>query len=373
FYFLRKCSPIEFMNFDIEELNRRPYQVLATLYHLNRFFVQNAEYDNFNPKKHALEWVKQKNLLKKPDLWLLSRLQKTIEEFTNRLERCEFNIALAELENFVVEVISRLYVPMIRKELWSDDPETLNRRLAIYATLWHVLKTTTLLFNPISPYLCEALYQKIYRRLDPALPESVNFESWPKPDEKMRNQALEEDFELLFQCVSLVYSARQSAKLKRRWPLRRVAILAPEKVWLALKNVEEVFLELANIKVMEQIKTEAAAEKWVSASEGDITIFLDAHRDEKLLGEGLMRDLARRVQSLRKELGYMPTDILDSVHIAGLEDESIKLVKPYLKEMEELVRARKIYLHSTREEVEAKWHEYQLDDKKIYVAILNNN
>ncbi len=82
-----------------------------------------------------------------------------------------------------------------------------------------------------------------------------------------------------------------------------------------------------------------------------------------------MRDLARRVQSLRKELGYVPTDVLDAVYIAELEDESIRLLKPYLKEMKELVRAQNVYLQSKREEVGAKWHEYQLDDKKVYIAI----
>jgi hypothetical protein len=37
--------------------------------------------------------------------------------------------------------------------------------------------------------------------------------------------------------------------------------------------------------------------------------------------------------------------------------------------MEELVRAKNVYLHSSQEEVKAKWHEHQLDDKKIYIAI----
>jgi isoleucyl-tRNA synthetase len=96
---------------------------------------------------------------------------------------------------------------------------------------------------------------------------------------------------------------------------------------------------------------------------------LDVHRDENLLGEGLMRDLARRVQSLRKELGYVPTDVLEAVHIAELDDESIRLLKTYLKMMEELVRSKNVYLHGSREEVKAKWHEHQLDDKKIYIAI----
>ena len=372
FYVLRKCAPIDSNDFDVQELNRRPYQVLSTLYHLSRFLVQNAEFDNFNPKMHTLNWAEDGKHLKPADLWLLSKLQETIEEHTARLEKCEFNFALATLEDFVIETLSRLYVPMVRKELWTDDPETLNRRLAIYATLWHVLKTVTLLFNPVTPYLSEALYQKVYRKLDSTLPESVNFESWPKPDEKMRNKTIEEDFQTLFKCVSLVYSARQSAKLKRRWPLSRMVVVAPEKVCNAVKNVEDLFLELANVKTAEYCQEASeyiSQEGWICAVEDDIRVFLDVHRDENLLGEGLMRDLARRVQSLRKELGYVPTDVLEAVHIAELDDESIRLLNPYLKMMEELVRAKNVYLHGSQEEVKAKWHEHQLDDKKIYIAI----
>jgi len=373
FYVLRKCSPIDSNDFDIQELNRRPYQVLSTIYHLNKFFLQNAEYDSFNPQKHTLEWAKKENQLKNPELWLLSKLQNTIQECTVKLERCEFNFALQVLEDYVIETLSRLYVPMVRKELWTDDQKTLNRRLAIYATLWHALKTVTLLFNPITPYLSEALYQKTYRKLDPQLPESVNFENWPTPDEKMRNKNLEEDFQTLLKCISLVYSARQSAKLKRRWPLNKMVVAAPEKVCNALKAAEELFLELANVKsveCMQQTPEQTLSEEWTSATEEDIQVKLHAKRDEKLLGEGLMRDLARRVQSLRKEMGYVPTDVLNAVYIAELDEESVKLLKPYLEEMEELVRTEKINLFGNHEEVEAKWQEYQLDEKKIYLAII---
>lgn len=151
-----------------------------------------------------------------------------------------------------------------------------------------------------------------------------------------------------------------------------MVVVAPEKVCDTLKNVEEIFLELANVRNSEYTQEApeyTSLEGWFSASEDNIQVFLDVHRDEGLLGEGLMRDLARRVQSLRKELGYVPTDVLEAVHIAELEDESIRLLKPCLKAMEELVRAKNVYLHGRREEVEAKWHEYPLDDKKIYIAI----
>jgi valyl-tRNA synthetase len=188
---------------------------------------------------------------------------------------------------------------------------------------------------------------------------------------------LEEEFEIMLDCVSLVYSARQSAKLKRRWPLRKMLVVAPEKTCKALQSLNEVLLELSNVKEVEfaeklpeEVKAEISMGKWVEASEKGISVYLEVYRDEKLLGEGLMRDIARRVQSLRKELGYVPTDILNSVHIAGLDEESIRLIQSYLVEMAELVRAKAVHLNRSRDEVKAEWREYPLDEKKIYIAIL---
>ncbi len=369
---MRKCPPTDFMNFDLQELNRRSYQVLSTLYHLSRFFLQNAEFDEFNPYKYSIEWALEADLLENPDTWVLSKLQAAIYEYTCKLESCDFNLAMAVLEDFVIEILSRLYVPMIRKELWTDDTETFKRRQAIYATLHYLLKTITLLFNPVTPYLSEALYQKIYKKLDSKLPESINFAAWPQPDEKMRNKTIEEDFETLFKCVSLVYAARQTAKVKRRWPLSQVIVVAPENVINALRNNESLFLEMTNVKIAkytQETPKNAACEDWVSATEGEVQVFLSKQRDEALLGEGIMRDLARRVQALRKELGYVPTDVLDAVHIADLEKESITLLKPYVDEMAALVRAKRVYVHENRQEIEAKWHESELDNRKIYINL----
>jgi isoleucyl-tRNA synthetase len=137
--------------------------------------------------------------------------------------------------------------------------------------------------------------------------------------------------------------------------------------------VEEVLLELSNAKSVEfaeKSSERVLEEGWVSAVEGDVQVFVDTSRDEKLLGEGLMRDVARRVQSLRKESGYVPADVLSAVHVAGLDSESMGLLKPYLRDMEELVRARKVILHAKREGVAAEWREFQLDDKTVFVAIV---
>ncbi len=372
FYMTRKCSPTDFMSFDMQELTRRSYQVLSTLYHLSRFFMENASFDKFTPSKYPFSWALKAGKLQAADIWMLSMLQDRIEDYTSKLERCEFNGALAVLDDFVIETLSRLYVPMIRKELWTDDPDTVERRQTIYALLHHALKTVTLLFNPITPHLAEALYQKIYRQLEPDLPETVNLAPWPTPNVDARNKQIEEQFEILLKAVSISFAARQQGKLKRRWPLAKAIVVAPQATLDALKPLEALLLEQTNVKSMEYaevVPDYVGGENWVSSQEESLTVFVSGQRDDKLLGEGIMRDLARRVQALRKEKGFVPTETLESVHIAELDAESMGLLEPYLEEMAGLVRARRVYLHGKRAEVEADWCESELDGKKIYLNI----
>jgi isoleucyl-tRNA synthetase len=184
---------------------------------------------------------------------------------------------------------------------------------------------------------------------------------------------LEAEFDVMLKAASISYAARQQGKLKRRWPLAKAIAVAPQKTIDALKRLEPIFLDLVNVKTAEYstaVPEYVGGENWVSAQENDITIFLSGQRDETLLGEGIMRDLARRVQALRKELGFTPTDVLDSAHIAELDAESMQLLKPYLEEMAGLIRTRKVYLHTACNEVEdAQWHESELDGKKIHINI----
>ncbi len=375
FYLMRKCSPIDSMNFDAKELKKRPYQVLGTLYHLFRFFMQNAEYDQFNPNNHTLAWAKSKKTLSSPDHWLLSKLQTAIKGVTEKFECCEFNFALSELEDFVVNSLSRQYVPMVRHELWSDDKDTQDRRLTIYATLWQTLKTVNLLLNPVTPFLSELMHQLVIKELDENAEESVNLEDWPTPDDALLDPKTEQNFDLLLKYVSLSYSARQKANLKRRWPLQKVIAVGPGNVQEALKSLELIFTELVNVKDVEYIsdlsKVDSGILKKSSlASEGDLHILLETDRNEMLLGEGLMRDLARRVQALRKDLGFSPTDVLNCVYLSGLDSKNVNFLKPHLKTMADLVRSKEVIIKKTCIGVEATWHDFKLDSKKVNIAIL---
>jgi len=123
-------------------------------------------------------------------------------------------------------------------------------------------------------------------------------------------------------------------------------VVAPKKVHDAIKKLEALFLELGNIKAVEYADElpEVDHEMWAVASDGEIQVLLD-----KI---------------------FSPTDIVEAVHVAELDPKGIGLLKPYITEMQELVRAKKVHVHEKQIEVKTEWHETKLDKKKVYVAVV---
>ena len=96
---------------------------------------------------------------------------------------------------------------------------------------------------------------------------------------------------------------------------------------------------------------------------------LDTERTPELVSEGYMRDVARRIQAYRKELGLNPTDILRSVTVYGVGEGYARL-KPLLTELSSLVRAEKVEVKKEPPTDVSTLKEYDIEGEKIYVKIV---
>ncbi|MDV3293880.1 MAG: class I tRNA ligase family protein [Nitrososphaerales archaeon] len=90
-------------------------------------------------------------------------------------------------------------------------------------------------------------------------------------------------------------------------------------------------------------------------------------RDDVLVAEGLARDVARRLQALRKARAYPPTKVLARASVAGLEEEELRMLEPLKKELAFLVRVRGVTLSSAKGE--GNWSEDDLDGRPIYLDV----
>ena len=104
------------------------------------------------------------------------------------------------------------------------------------------------------------------------------------------------------------------------------------------------------------------------AEKGGVFVAISKERDSRLMAEGLVRDVARRLQALRKEKGFVPTAMLRSASVAGLEKEDLGLLTPLAKEIAFLVRVKRVEL-SEGEPTGRGWSESDLDGRPIYLRV----
>ena len=415
FYMVWKASPIEPLNFDAREMAARPYQVLATLYHMHLYYSQNGSYDGYDGSA-TVAWAEEEGLLREADRWLLSRLAGAVRECGEAAEACRLHEWARAVEDFVINALSQGYVPMTRGELWDDGPRGAPRRRAIYAVLQEALRTLDVLLHPICPYTTEHLYASAF-----GAKPSVLLEGWPAPGP--RDEKLESRFGLVFECVSAASAARMKAGLKRRWPIDSLDICLPSSDAEALAGMEGLIAAQANADscVLHPLKCEKweqlvmevsgmgmgapsaeldrkrlgprarghlqallkehegadpseilervvksgsyryeaggmelgerdyefsleAREGSALAVRGSIVAVVPSSRSPEAAARGLVRDVARRIQALRKERGYDPAEVLSSAFVLGLEKEAADSVRSMSAELASLVRVRSVEL-----------------------------
>jgi isoleucyl-tRNA synthetase len=420
-YFMWKSSPIESLNFSLDEMKTRPYQILSTLHNLHVYFKQNSEFDRFNQEKHTLNWITDNNLLGSTELWLLSKLQGLVVEVAEAFDQCRFHEAAKAMDAFVINHLSQTYVPMTRNIIWDDSPENLDRRLAVYSVIRHVLMQLNIMLHPLSPFITEYLYLTCFNRK-----KSILLESWPKRDEKLINAKVELAFDSIKEIVSLANAARNLASLKRRWPIKEVIICGQNLNSLDIKGISDVlksqlntdqyrlaeiaassqFEKVANLldrkmpisvsislvrkNIAPRVKADInrvveafdgvdklelisslqksdgyllayngktiklspsdveiaykASEGYSSSERDGLVVFVSSIRDKDLIAKGLLRDLARQLQQLRKEREYNPTDTVDAAYVAGLTGEEIASLSVMKDELTYLVRVKTVTL-----------------------------
>src|SRR5574341_659293 len=111
-----------------------------------------------------------------------------------------------------------------------------------------------------------------------------------------------------------------------------------------------------------------ASEGYSLSERGNLVVLISTKRDGALIAKGLLRDLARNLQQLRKERQYNPTDILSAAYVAGLEEDEISSLEEMKQEMKYLVRVKAALL--SKEPLEnVKYSSVEIDGHRFQISV----
>ena len=357
FFLYNSTTPIgedaRFSDKHVEDLFKK---FTLTLWNTYAFFVTYANIDGFDPNQAE---VTTQNQL---DQWILSRLQALILEVTKNMDDYNLNKATRPIVSFVDE-LSNWYVRRSRRRFWKSDDDS--DKQSAYKTLHTVLTTLSKLLAPFMPFLSEEIYRNLTGE------DSVHLADWPVVDEKLLNESLNEEMTVVRNIVNLGHSLRAQENIKVRQPLSTLRLALPSHVSHELVRAQEnVILEELNIKnleiledadeiasqilipkarvlgprlggqVQEVIKLAKAGEFEVleggsykvgdhilSAEEADLAfkgkdgeavlsenglvLTFDFVLSDALVREGVMREIVRQIQDMRKEADFAVDDRIE--------------------------------------------------------------
>jgi len=131
------------------------------------------------------------------DRWILSRLQRAIEEVTGYVDRFDFSHAALALYDFLYDELCDWYLELVKPRLYdADSPDHAD----VSSTLLYVLSETLALAHPLIPFVTEEIWSQV-----PGAEGLLARRAAARPDAGLVDEAAEGELE---QAIAAVQALR---------------------------------------------------------------------------------------------------------------------------------------------------------------------
>lgn len=137
-----------------------------------------------------------------PDMWIIGRLNQTIEQVTQAYETYRFDLAAETLYSFVWNDYCDWYLELAKVQLQTGCA---SRQRATRHTLLRVLEAVLRLLHPIIPFITEELWQTVAPMCDAKIADSIMLARFPEAD---REQIVQTTFEQMTVLQDLIGTVR---------------------------------------------------------------------------------------------------------------------------------------------------------------------
>lgn len=257
---------LSFSDDGVKEMYQKVIMLLSNVLNFYKQYEEGGIDDDFSSE----------NVL---DLWLRARLDLLSKEVSENLDKYDLARSTRPLISFVNE-FSTWWLRLSRPRFKSDDKKDALR------TFRFVLLNLSKLMAPFAPFISEHVYKEIGGKK-----ESVHLEDWPNQimDSKDKANDVLKKMEVTRKAVEIGLALRNEEGIKVRQPLSKLFLKEKEMV-------ENIYLDL--VKQELNIK---------DVSHGEENK-LDTNLTPELKQEGLLREMIREINKVRKEMGLSIDD-----------------------------------------------------------------
>ncbi len=181
------------------------------------------------------------------DLWILSRLNQTVQKITTALDEYRFNEYIELFYSFFWGDFCDWYLELIKLRLYQSESQ--DEKKLVLNLGFHILKKSMQLLHPVMPFISEEIWQKV--RLEHEA-ESIMISYWPEAAVSMIDEAAENEMTFLQTVISAIRNIRSEMNVPPGKPAA-VHIRTDQAEQIALLQQNSAYLtQLAKVEI-EQI------------------------------------------------------------------------------------------------------------------------
>ena len=210
------------------------------------FFETYAQLDKPNFAEYKVDFSK----LTPMDKWLVVRTNEYLKKATSNMDDYKSFALIKDFEVFVDD-ISNWYIRANRRRFWKTEDQ--QDKMVAYWTLFNALKICVQTVAPIMPFMTEYIWQKLIRKCDSTVAESVHLSDWPTVVEGVEDDGIIEQTALVRDVIATAMRLRNEQQIKVRQPLAKLFVCCDGETADKVKNFEKNILDELNIKAVEYI------------------------------------------------------------------------------------------------------------------------
>ena len=364
-------TPLKYDSNGLKEVHSKFFNPLKNTY---SFFQMYANVDGIDINDCDIPYENREEI----DKWLLSKYNKLIKNVTTSYDKYDLNEVVKYITTFVSEDLSNWYIRRNRNRFWGSELN--NSKKAVYMTTYEVLTGICKICAPIIPYITEEIYKDLTGKESvhladfPLVNESyINEEIETKMDLvrdliSLGRNAREDVKIKVRQPISEVIIDGKNEKLihdlvpliEEELNVKKVTFVSDLSNYMnfevkpnfkvcgkllgsnikvfqekltnltddeinSLENGKNITIKINSEELVvtpDMVELRVSSKDGFNAShEGNLFIILNTKLDDKLIEEGIARELVSKVQNLRKESNF---NIIDRINLYYEADDFVK-------------------------------------------------